>query len=144
MSDTALAIRAVEEKPDFAAGAVKLASPRLGAGVIYVTDEFLLRANACSTMHRRCSTQTAMRTWQMDGRLGNPTAARRRERLLHPATGREGNNFGVRFKYPLFHRQPAAAGKDRSALTDTEPDDSTEWVKLIEESDLAPDSPNLF
>jgi allantoicase len=72
MSDTALAIRADEEKPDFAADAVNLASPRLGAGVIYVTDEFLHRANACSTMHRRCSTQTAMTNMANGWTAGKP------------------------------------------------------------------------
>ena len=72
MSDTALAIRADEEKPDFAADAVNLASPRLGAGVIYVTDEFLLRANACSTMHPRCSTQTAMTNMVNGWTAGKP------------------------------------------------------------------------
>ena len=40
MSDTALAIRSEETKPDFASSAVNLASPRLGASVISVTDEF--------------------------------------------------------------------------------------------------------
>ena len=42
MSDTALAIRTEETKPDFAtdAGAVNLASPRLGANVTEVSDEF--------------------------------------------------------------------------------------------------------
>ena len=40
MSDTALAIRSEEEKPDFADGAVNLASPRLGATVTEVSDEF--------------------------------------------------------------------------------------------------------
>jgi allantoicase len=30
------------------------------------------------------------------------------------------------------------------ALTDTQPDETTEWVELVPESDLAPDSDNLF
>ena len=40
MSDTALAIRSGETKPEFAvnAGAVNLASPRLGASVTEVSD----------------------------------------------------------------------------------------------------------
>ena len=78
MSDTALAIRVVEEKPDFAADAGNLALPRLGAGVIYVTDEYLLRANICSTMHPGVLPRPLCQTWQMDGRLGNPAAPRTR------------------------------------------------------------------
>ena len=40
MSDTATAIRATEDKPDFATGSVNLASPRLGANIIEVSDDF--------------------------------------------------------------------------------------------------------
>ena len=40
MTDTANAIRATEEKPAFAAGSVNLASPRLGAAIVEVSDDF--------------------------------------------------------------------------------------------------------
>ena len=42
MSDTTIAIRSEETKPDYAeqSGAVNLASPRLGASLLEVSDEF--------------------------------------------------------------------------------------------------------
>ena len=40
MSDTSAAIRATEHKPEISLGSVNLASPRLGANIIEVSDDF--------------------------------------------------------------------------------------------------------
>ena len=52
------------------------------------------------------------------------------------------SGFDLNTRFFTGNHPPRA--KIEGALTDTEPDDSTEWVELIGESDLAPDSPNLF
>ena len=52
------------------------------------------------------------------------------------------SGFDLNTRFFTGNHPPRA--KIEGALTDTEPDDSTEWVELIGESDLAPDSHNLF
>ena len=145
MSDTTLAIRAVEEKPSFAAGAVNLASPRLGAGVIYVTDEFFAPRER---MLDDAPPAFYPDRYDEHGKWMDGWETRRRRDGGNDCCilqlGAKGIISGFDLNTRFFTGNHPPRAKIEGALTDSEPDDSTEWVELIGESDLAPDSPNLF
>ena len=121
MSDTALAIRTEETKPDFAtdAGAVNLASPRLGANVTDVSDEFfaprermLEDAPPVFYPDRYDEHGKWMDGWETRRR------PRRRQRSLYPAARRQpgiiaGFDLNTRFFTGNLPRALASKGLDR-------------------------------
>ena len=145
MSDTTLAIRAEETKPSFAAGAVNLASPRLGASVIEVSDEFfaprermLDDAPPVFYPDRYDEHGKWMDGWETRRRRGGGND----HCILQ--LGAKGIIAGFDLNTRFFTGNHPPRAKIEAALTDTPPDENTEWVELVAESDLAPDAPNLF
>lgn len=145
MSDTALAVRAEEKKPDFADGCVNLASPRLGATVTHVSDEFFAP--------RERMLDDAPPVFYPDrydehGKWMDGWETRRRRSGGNDwcivQLGAKGVIAGFDINTRFFTGNHPPGVRVEGALTDGEPDDNTEWVELIGESDLAPDSPNLF
>jgi len=145
MSDTALAIRSEEEKPDFADGAVNLASPRLGATVTEVSDEFFAP--------RERMLDDAPPVFYPDrydehGKWMDGWETRRRRSGGNDwcivQLGAKGIITGVDLNTRFFTGNHPPRARIEGALTDSTPDDTTEWVELVAESDLAPDSQNLF
>ena len=147
MSDTALAIRSGETKPEFAvnAGAVNLASPRLGASVTEVSDEFfaprermLDDAPPVFYPDRYDEHGKWMDGWETRRRRGGGND----HCILQ--LGAKGIIAGFDLNTRFFTGNHPPRARIEGTLTDTAPDENTEWVELVPESDLAPDSPNLF
>tara|TARA_B100000676_G_C18056303_1_gene834645 strand:- start:942 stop:1985 length:1044 start_codon:yes stop_codon:yes gene_type:complete len=147
MSDTALAIRTEETKPDFAAdaGAVNLASPRLGANVTEVSDEFfaprermLEDAPPVFYPDRYDEHGKWMDGWETRRRRGGGND----HCILQ--LGAKGIIAGFDLNTRFFTGNHPPRARIEGALTDSALDDSTEWVELVPESNIAPDSPNLF
>lgn len=145
MSDTALAVRSEEQKPEFADGCVNLASPRLGATVTDVSDEFFAP--------RERMLDDAPPVFYPDrydehGKWMDGWETRRRRSGGNDwciiQLGAKGIISGFDINTRFFTGNHPPGVRIEGALTDGEPNDDTEWVELIGKSDLAADSSNLF
>ena len=145
MSDTSLAIRSEEKRPDFADGAVNLASPRIGATVTDVSDEFF------APRERMLDDATPVfypDRYDENGKWMDGWESRRRRSGGNDwcivRLGAKGIIAGFDVNTRFFTGNHPPRIKIEGALTDSKPDENTEWVELVAESDIAPDSQNLF
>ncbi len=147
MSDPSLAIRSEETKPDFAteAGAVNLASPRLGARVTEVSDEFfaprtrmLDDAPPVFYPDRYDDHGKWMDGWETRRRRGGGND----HCILQ--LGAKGVIAGLELNTRFFTGNHPPRARVEATLAEGPPHDDTEWVELLPEADLDPDSPNTF
>jgi allantoicase len=145
MIDTALAIRSEETKPDFATSAVNLASPRLGASVISVSDEFFAPRER---MLNDTPPVFYPDRYDENGKWMDGWETRRRRGGGNDhcivELGAKGIIAGFDLNTRFFTGNHPPRAKIEGALSVTPPDHSTEWMELVPESELNPDSPNLF
>ncbi|MEE2997700.1 MAG: allantoicase [Pseudomonadota bacterium] len=147
MSDPSLIIRSEETKPDFAteAGAVNLASPRLGAKVTDVSDEFFAPR---TRMLEDTSPVFYPDRYDEHGKWMDGWETRRRRGggndhcILQ--LGTKGIIAGLNLNTRFFTGNHPPRARVEAALTYGAPDRNTQWVELLPESDLDPDSPNAF
>ncbi len=131
--------------PPFARGAINLASPRLGARVIFATDEFFapkerLLKDEAPVFHPDAYDENGK--W-MDG-----WETRRRRGGGHDfcivRLGAKGLFNGVDIATQhCTGNHPSAVSID-GALSDTDPDAETAWTELLPRRPLAPDGHNFF
>lgn len=145
MSDSSTAIRATEEKPAFAAGSVNLASPRLGANIIEVSDDFF---GAAERMLADAPPIFFPDRYDEHGKWMDGWESRRRRQGGHDhcivQLGAKGVLSGFELNTRFFTGNHPPYASIEGALVDGLPDENTEWTEIVAESDLAADSANLF
>ena len=147
MSDTTIAIRSEEIKPDYAeqSGAVNLASPRLGASLLEVSDEFF---GSRTRMLEDAPPVFYPDRYDDHGKWMDGWETRRRRDggndycILQ--LGAKGVIAGFDLNTRFFTGNHPPRAKIEATLTDDIPTNTTEWFELVPESDIAPDSQNQF
>lgn len=145
MSDTATAIRATEDKPDFATGSVNLASPRLGANIIEVSDDFF---GAAKRMLNDAPPIFFPDRYDEHGKWMDGWESRRRRQGGHDhcivQLGAKGVLSGFEVNTRFFTGNHPPFVSIEGALIDGLPDENTVWTEIVAKSDLQPDTQNLF
>ena len=145
MSDTATAIRATEVKPDFAAGSVNLASPRLGANIIDVSDDFF---GAAERMLNDAPPIFYPDRYDEHGKWMDGWESRRRRQGGHDhcivQLGAKGTLSGFEVNTRFFTGNHPPFVSIEGALIDGLPDENTVWTEIVAKSDLQADTQNLF
>ncbi|MBT5649406.1 MAG: allantoicase [Rhodospirillaceae bacterium] len=145
MSDTATAIRATEDKPDFATGSVNLASPRLGANIIEVSDDFF---GAAERMLNDAPPIFFPDRYDEHGKWMDGWESRRRRQGGHDhcivQLGAKGVLSGFEVNTRFFTGNHPPFVSIEGALIDGLPDENTVWTEIVAKSDLQPDTQNLF
>ena len=145
MSDTATAIRATEDKPDFATGSVNLASPRLGANIIEVSDDFF---GAAERMLNDAPPIFFPDRYDEHGKWMDGWESRRRRQGGHDhcivQLGAKGVLSGFEVNTRFFSGNHPPFVSIEGALIDGLPDENTVWTEIVAKSDLQPDTQNLF
>ncbi len=145
MSDTATAIRATEDKPDFANGSVNLASPRLGANIIEVSDDFF---GAAERMLNDAPPIFFPDSYDEHGKWMDGWESRRRRQGGHDhcivQLGAKGVLSGFEVNTRFFTGNHPPFVSIEGALIDGLPDENTVWTEIVAKSDLQPDTQNLF
>jgi len=145
MSDTATAIRATEDKPDFATGSVNLASPRLGANIIEVSDDFF---GAAERMLNDAPPIFFPDRYDEHGKWMDGWESRRRRQGGHDhcivQLGAKGVLSGFEVNTRFFTGNHPPFVSIEGALIDVLPDENTVWTEIVAKSDLQPDTQNLF
>lgn len=145
MADPAAAIRSEEDRPDFAAGCVNLASPRIGASVIHATDEFFAPSER---MLNDAPPVFYPDLYDDNGKWMDGWETRRRRDggndwcILR--LGATGTIAGVDLNTRFFTGNHPPRARIEAALCDGDPDKDTVWTELIPVSSLSPDTRNLF
>ena len=145
MSDTATAIRATEDKPDFATGFVNLASPRLGANIIEVSDDFF---GAAERMLNDAPPIFFPDRYDEHGKWMDGWESRRRRQGGHDhcivQLGAKGVLSGFEVNTRFFTGNHPPFVSIEGALIDGLPDENTVWTEIVAKSDIQPDTQNLF
>ena len=145
MSDTATAIRATEDKPDFATGFVNLASPRLGANIIEVSDDFF---GAAERMLNDAPPIFFPDRYDEHGKWMDGWESRRRRQGGHDhcivQLGAKGVLSGFEVNTRFFTGNHPPFVSIEGALIDGLPDENTVWTEIVANSDIQPDTQNLF
>jgi allantoicase len=145
MSDTATAIRATEDKPDFATGFVNLASPRLGANIIEVSDDFF---GAAERMLNDAPPIFFPDSYDEHGKWMDGWESRRRRQGGHDhcivQLGAKGVLSGFEVNTRFFTGNHPPFVSIEGALIDGLPDENTVWTEIVAKSDIQPDTQNLF
>ncbi len=145
MSDTATAIRATEDKPDFATGSVNLASPRLGANIIEVSDDFF---GAAERMLNDAPPIFFPDRYDEHGKWMDGWESRRRRQGGHDhcivQLGAKGVLSGFEVNTRFFTGNHPPFVSIEGALIDGLPDENTVWTEIVAKTDLQPDTQNLF
>ena len=145
MSDTATAIRATEDKPDLATGSVNLASPRLGANIIEVSDDFF---GAAERMLNDAPPIFFPDRYDEHGKWMDGWESRRRRQGGHDhcivQLGAKGVLSGFEVNTRFFTGNHPPFVSIEGALIDGLPDENTAWTEIVGKSDLQPDTQNLF
>jgi allantoicase len=145
MSDTSTAIRATEEKPGFAAGAVNLASPRLGARIVEVSDDFF---GPAERMLNDASPIFYPDRYDEHGKWMDGWESRRRRQAGHDhcilKLGAKGVIAGFEVNTRFFTGNHPPFVSIEGALVDGLPDENTVWTEIVAQTDLLPDAQNLF
>jgi len=145
MSDTATAIRATEDKPDLATGSVNLASPRLGANIIEVSDDFF---GAAERMLNDAPPIFFPDRYDEHGKWMDGWESRRRRQGGHDhcivQLGAKGVLSGFEVNTRFFTGNHPPFVSIEGALIDGLPDENTVWTEIVAKSDLQPDTQNLF
>jgi allantoicase len=133
------------ELPTFAVGAINLASPRLGADVIYATDDFFADKGRLLSVEEPVFIADKydehgkwMDGWESKRRRvpGNDHCIIR--------LGAKGVISGVDINTSFFTGNHPPQGSLEGALTEGDPDENTEWTEILPVSDLNADSHNFF
>ncbi len=131
--------------PSFAIGAINLASPRLGADVIYATDDFfadksrLLRVEEPVFIADKYDENGKwMDGWESKRRRvpGNDHCIVR--------LGAKGVISGVDINTSFFTGNHPPQASIEGALSDSDPDENTLWTEVLPKNDLNADSHNFF
>ena len=131
--------------PPFAVGAVNLASPRLGAEVIYATDDFFADKTRLLSVDEPIFIADKydehgkwMDGWESKRRRvpGNDHCIIR--------LGAKGVITGVDINTRFFTGNHPPQGSLEGSLSDVDPNEKTEWTEILPVSDLNPDSHNFF
>ena len=145
MSDTSTAIRATEDKPEFGLGSVNLASPRLGANIIEVSDDFF---GAAERMLNDAPPIFFPDRYDDHGKWMDGWESRRRRQGGHDQCiiqlGAKGVLAGFDLNTRFFTGNHPPIASIEGALVDGLPDENTVWTEIVAESDLLADSQNLF
>ncbi|CAN0451904.1 unnamed protein product [Discosporangium mesarthrocarpum] len=145
MSDTSDAIRATEGKPDFALGTVNLASPRLGAEILEVSDDFF---GAAGRMLNDAPPIFYPHRYDEHGKWMDGWESRRRRQggydhcIVRLGAKSVLAGFEINTRFFTGNHPPYAS--IQAALVDGAPDATTEWVEIVPDSAIAPDGHNLF
>lgn len=133
------------ELPAFTKGAINLASPRIGADVIYATDEFFAPKNRLLKVEEPVFIDDKydehgkwMDGWESKRRRvpGNDHCIVR--------LGTKGVLTGVDIDTRFFTGNHPPHGSIEGALSDSDPNDDTEWVEILPKCALNADSHNFF
>ena len=145
MSDTANAIRATEKKPAFAAGSVNLASPRLGAAIVEVSDDFF---GPAVRMLNDAPAIFYPDRYDEQGKWMDGWESRRRRQGGHDhcivKLGAKGVLSGFEVNTRFFTGNHPPFVSIEGALVDGAPDGDTVWTEIVAKAGLQPDSQNLF
>lgn len=145
MSDSSTAIRATEEKPAFAAASINLASPRLGANIVEVSDDFF---GAAERMLNDAPPIFFPDRYDEHGKWMDGWESRRRRQGGHDhciiQLGAKGVLSGFELNTRFFTGNHPPHMSVEGALVDGLPDKNTEWTEIVAQSDLAADSTNPF
>ena len=145
MTDTANAIRATEEKPAFAVGSVNLASQRLGAAIVEVSDDFF---GPAARMLNDAPAIFYPDRYDEQGKWMDGWESRRRRQGGHDhcivKLGAKGVLAGFEVNTRFFTGNHPPFVSIEGALVDDLPDENTVWTEIVAKADLLPDTPNLF
>ena len=145
MSDTATAIRATEVKPEFAAGSVNLASLRLGANIVEVSDDFF---GPAERMLNDTPPIFYPDRYDEQGKWMDGWESRRRRQGGHDhciiQLGAKGMLAGFEVNTRFFTGNHPPFVSIEGALVDGLPDENTVWTEIVAKADLLPDTQNLF
>jgi allantoicase len=145
MYGTAPAICSEEKKPKFAESCVNLGSPRLGAVVTDVSDEFFaprdrMLADATPVFYpdRYDENGKWMDGWETRRRRGGGND------WCIIQLGAKAIIHGVDINTRFFTGNHPTSVRIEGTLENGEPDDKTEWIELVPKSHLDADSSNPF
>lgn len=132
--------------PDFAAGAVNLASARLGAQAIFATDEFF------APLSRLLNDEPAWFDPQLyddNGKYMDGWESRRKRVAGHDFAvvrlAMPGRIFGFDVDTRFFTgNYPPHCAIEAAFVATGEPDDKTEWVELLGKTALGPSAQHFF
>lgn len=143
--DSSTAIRSTDGKPDFARESVNLGSPKLGAQVIDVTDDFF---GPVERMLNDAPPIFYPDRYDEHGKWMDGWESRRRRGGGHDhcivQLGAKGVFQGFELNTRFFTGNHPNFASIEGALTDGLPDENTAWTEIVPKSVLSPDNYNLF
>ena len=131
--------------PSFAIGAINLASPRLGAEVIFATDDFFAEKSRLLKVEEPIfipdeydSHGKWMDGWESKRRRipGNDHC------IIH--LGTKGLISGVNINTKFFTGNHPPQGSIEAVLSDSEPNENTKWTEILPISNLTANNDNFF
>ena len=131
--------------PSFAIGAINLASPRLGAEVIFATDDFFAEKSRLLKVEEPIfipdeydSHGKWMDGWESKRRRipGNDHCIIR--------LGTKGVISGVNINTKFFTGNHPPQGSIEAVLSDSEPNENTKWTEILPISNLTANNDNFF
>ena len=131
--------------PSFAIGTINLASPRLGAEVIFATDDFFAEKSRLLKIEEPIfipdeydSHGKWMDGWESKRRRipGNDHC------IIH--LGTKGLISGVNINTKFFTGNHPPQGSIEAVLSDSEPNENTKWTEILPISNLTANNDNFF
>ncbi|MBT3915027.1 MAG: allantoicase [Rhodospirillaceae bacterium] len=133
------------ELPDFTKGAINLASPRIGAAVIYATDDFFADKGRLIKVEEPVFIEDK---YDENGKWMDGWESKRRRDPGNDycivRLGSKGVLTGVDIDTRHFTGNHPPRASIEGALSDSEPDDTTEWVEVLQQNDIDANSHNFF